>query len=183
MINETKQQLMCRARDTALELYRKAGIVLNAEEQNRLEFCDYGLNDFDTIGTEILIYVNTKRVCAKEMALTPWQICPEHIHPRLGDYPGKEETFRCRFGEVFLYVPGEATPFPHARVPEARRAHFTVWHEIRLLPGDQYTLREQTLHWFQAGENGAVISEFSTPSFDDADLFTDPEIKRIGEFQ
>ena len=30
---------------------------------------------------------------------------------------------------------------------------------------------------------GAVISEFSTPSFDDSDIFTDPDIKRVGKFQ
>lgn len=171
-----------RARLNALELYRRAGIVLNEQEKKNLEFCDYGLEDFDRIGTEILIYVNTKRVCAKEMALMPNQICPEHIHPPLGDYPGKEETFRCRWGEVFLYVPGEPTPYPHATVPEERKQWFTVWHEIHLLPGEQYTLREQTLHWFQAGPDGAVISEFSTPSFDNSDIFTDPQIQRIGKF-
>lgn len=178
----SESSIQNRARLNALELYRRAGIVLNEQEKKNLEFCDYGLEDFDRIGTEILIYVNTKRVCAKEMALMPNQICPEHIHPPLGDYPGKEETFRCRWGEVFLYVPGEPTPYPHATVPEERKQWFTVWHEIHLLPGEQYTLREQTLHWFQAGPDGAVISEFSTPSFDDSDIFTDPQIQRIGKF-
>lgn len=178
----SESSIQNRARLNALELYRRAGIVLNEQEKKHLEFCDYGLEDFDRIGTEILIYVNTKRVCAKEMALMPNQICPEHIHPPLGDYPGKEETFRCRWGEVFLYVPGEPTPHPHATVPEERKQWFTVWHEIHLLPGEQYTLREQTLHWFQAGPDGAVISEFSTPSFDNSDIFTDPQIQRIGKF-
>ncbi len=180
--NITKQQLNT-ARAAALELLQKARIAVTPEEASRLEYCDYGLGDFSTIGTEILIYVNTDRVCAKEMMLTPWQICPQHIHPQLGDYPGKEETFRCRYGEVFLYVPGEPTPSPGARIPDERREYFTVWHEIHLLPGQQYTLKERTLHWFQAGPEGAVISEFSTPSFDDADIFTDPEIQRIPHFQ
>jgi len=112
------------------------------------------------------------------MMLTPYQICPEHLHPQLGDYQGKEETFRCRWGEVYLYVPGEPTEQPRGRVPEHRKEHFTVWHEIYLRPGEQYTLKEQTRHWFQAGPEGAVVSEFSTPSFDEADIFIDPEIKR-----
>jgi D-lyxose ketol-isomerase len=34
------------------------------------------------------------------------------------------------------------------------------------------------LHWFQAGPEGAVISEFSTQSRDEADVFTDPRIVR-----
>ena len=86
---------------------KAAGIVITEEEAKRIEYCDYHLGEFDTIGTEILTYVNTDRVCAKEMMLTPYQICPEHLHPQLGDYQGKEETFRCRWGEVYLYVPGE----------------------------------------------------------------------------
>lgn len=170
------------AREKALALLENAGIVLTDKEKNTVEYCDYGLNDFDRIGTEILIYVNTERVCAKELVLLPHQICPEHIHPQLGEYAGKEETFRCRWGEVFLYVPGEPTQNPRGHVPEERKEHFTVWHEIHLLPGQQYTLHEQTLHWFQAGKDGAVISEFSTASFDDSDIFTDPDIKRVGEF-
>jgi D-lyxose ketol-isomerase len=36
-----------------------------------------------------------------------------------------------------------------------------------------------TLHWFQAGDEGAVISEFSTHSTDEFDIFTDSRIRRI----
>jgi len=176
------QSKLDAARQSACELLKKAHIEITQEERSRLEYCDYGLGNFDIIGTEILIYVNTNRVCAKEMMLNPWQICPQHLHPQLGEYPGKEETFRCRWGEVFLYVPGPATPNPNARIPQEYADYFTVWHEIHLLPGQQYTLKEKTLHWFQAGPQGAVISEFSTPSFDDADIFTDPNIKRIAHF-
>jgi D-lyxose ketol-isomerase len=35
-----------------------------------------------------------------------------------------------------------------------------------------------TLHWFQAGGEGAIVSEFSTRSADDRDIFTDPRIRR-----
>ncbi|MEJ7587447.1 MAG: hypothetical protein WKI04_07790 [Ferruginibacter sp.] len=36
-----------------------------------------------------------------------------------------------------------------------------------------------TLHWFRAGEEGAVVSEFSTRSTDEQDIFTDTRIKRF----
>lgn len=42
------------------------------------------------------MYVNTDRVCAKEMVLFPHQACPEHRHIGMDGAPGKEETFRCR---------------------------------------------------------------------------------------
>ncbi len=54
----------------------------------------------------------------------------------------------------------------------------SVFHEIILNPGDQYTIMPETLHWFQAGEDGAIISEFSTRSTDETDVFTDKRIIR-----
>ena len=36
----------------------------------------------------------------------------------------------------------------------------------------------ETLHWFQGGPNGAVVSEFSTRSTDETDVFTDKNIVR-----
>lgn len=111
----------------------------------------------------------------------PGQICPEHRHPDIAGKPGKEETFRCRAGEVYLYVPGETTAHPKGHVPAARADAFTVWHEVLLCPGEQYTLQPNTLHWFQAGPDGAIVSEFSTKSVDEADIFTDQEIQRMPE--
>ena len=177
------ERQVSEAQRRAVEMLDRAGIVLSPAEKGRVEVCDYNLGTLEQIGTEIVIYVNTERVCAKELVLFPWQICPEHIHPQLGEYPGKEETFRCRWGEVYLYVPGEACAAPRARIPAARAESFRVWHEIVLRPGEQYTLKEKTLHWFQAGPQGAIVSEFSTKSFDSQDIFTDTDITRLSNIQ
>ena len=162
-----------------LNLFRKAGIVLTSREQRALETADFGLGEMDRIGLGLVVYVNTERCCAKELALLPYQTCPEHRHPPTGaGSPGKEETFRCRWGKVRLYVPGRRAARIKARLPRGRESFFTVWREIELNPGDQYTLKPDTLHWFQAGAAGAVISEFSTKSTDENDCFTDPGIRR-----
>jgi len=167
-------------RQAACELFKKAGIVITKKEANSIETADFGLGIYEKIGLGVLVYVNTSRCCAKELALLPWQICPEHRHPPIDKLnPGKEETFRCRWGEAYLYVPGARLKGPHAKVPPEKRKYFTVWHEIVLKPGYQYTLKPNTLHWFQAGPAGAVISEFSTTSVDEKDIFTDEEIHRI----
>jgi D-lyxose ketol-isomerase len=47
----------------------------------------------------------------------------------------------------------------------------------RLKPGEQYTLMPDTLHWFRACLQGALVSEFSTWNTDEADVFTDTRIK------
>ena len=59
----------------------------------------------------------------------------------------------------------------------------TVFHEIILREGEQYTMQPNTRHWFQAGEEGAIISEFSTKSRDESDVFEDERIKRIPEVE
>lgn len=167
------------ARGRAIEFFEKAGIVLTEEEKKNIEIADFGLGDLDNTGLELVVYVNTGRCCAKELALFPRQTCPEHRHPMIEGQQGKEETFRCRWGKVYLYVEGEAVKAPKARPPKGREHTYTVWHEIELKPGEQYTLPPDTKHWFQAGPEGAVISEFSTRSRDEADIFTDDHIKRI----
>lgn len=164
------------AQRRALDYLNAAGIVLTDEEKERIEVAEFGLGRLEQEGLEIVVYVNTSRCCAKELVLFPHQTCPEHRHPPVDGEPGKEETFRCRWGTVYLYVPGEPTANPLAKPPSP---HYTVFHEIVLKPGQQYTIMPNTLHWFQAGPEGAVVSEFSTTSRDELDIFTDPNVKRI----
>lgn len=158
-----------------ISFFEKAQIVLTEEEKDAIEVADFGLNDLSHTGLEMVTYLNTERVCAKELVLFPGQTCPEHRHPAFGSYIGKEETFRCRWGRVLLYVEGERT---HPIKAKAVDGLYTVFHEIELLPGEQYTLKPNTKHWFQAGDEGAVVSEFSTPGFDEEDLFSNPRIVR-----
>jgi D-lyxose ketol-isomerase len=175
----TKSELS-RRRKQAAELLKKAGIVITRAEEASIDAADFGLGGYEETGLGVLVYVNTERCCAKELAMLPRQTCPEHRHPPISSSnPGKEETFRCRWGTTYLYVPGPAARRPKARPPKGRERYYTVWHEIVLKPGDQYTLGPDTPHWFQAGPRGAVVSEFSTRSLDERDIFTDPEIQRV----
>ena len=146
------------ARERALAMLEDAGIALTPAERDEMEVTDLGLGRLEEIGIQIVVYVNTSRVCAKELVLLPHQICPEHKHPPVDGDPGKEETFRCRTGSVTLHVEDHDV--------------------IELRPGDQFTLPPDTWHWFQAGDDGAVVSEFSTRSRDETDLFKDPAIVR-----
>jgi D-lyxose ketol-isomerase len=147
------------ARRRSAQLLEEAGFVLSDEERDCIEVVDFGLSELEQTGLEVVVYVNTQRVCAKELVLFPGQTCPEHRHPPFDGTPGKEETFRCR-------------------PAKADRGAYTVWHEVILRPGEQQLVPPNTLHWFQAGPAGAIVSEFSTQSRDDLDIFTDPDIAR-----
>jgi D-lyxose ketol-isomerase len=145
------------ARAYAAHELEAAGVVLTEAERFSIEVADFGLSRLRETGLQLLVYVNTDRYCAKELVLYPGQTCPEHRHPPFEGSPGKEETFRCRAGIVRLWVAGE---------------------EIVLRPGEQCTIPPDTLHWFQAGPEGAVVSEFSSTSRDELDVFTDPAVRR-----
>lgn len=166
------------AQARTVAMLEASGIVLTPQERTAIEVADFGLSRLEEVGLQLVVYVNTQRVCAKELVLFPRQTCPEHRHPSVEGAPGKEETFRCRAGTVLLYVEGEPTAAPRATPPEQDLDTYTVWHEVLLQPGDQHTIPPNTRHWFQAGKDGAIVSEFSTQSRDEFDIFTDPRVHR-----
>ena len=173
MLKQSEYQALVKE---ALSYYEKAHIVLTDEEKERIEVAEFDLGRVREVGLELLTYINTDRVCAKEMVLFPGQTCPEHWHVPTGGQEGKEETFRCRYGKVYLYVEGEGKREDiHGKIPSTP---VTVFHEVILQAGEQYTIYPGTKHWFQGGEAGAVISEFSTHSTDETDVFTDKAIVR-----
>ena len=147
------------ARERAAAMLAEAGIVLTPAEGGAIEVADFGLGDLERWGLQIVVYVNTDRVCAKELVMFPGQECPEHRHPPVDGGPGKEETFRVRRGSVRLWVDGDG--------------------EVVLGPGEQHTIPPDTLHRFRAGDEGAIVSEFSTRSRDESDVFTDPRVRRV----
>jgi D-lyxose ketol-isomerase len=122
------------ARCRAAELLEKAGVLARPDEVARIEVVDLRLSELEETGLQILTLVNTGEIGVKVLALFPGQAFAQHKHPPLaerpphlrGDYPGKEETFRCQWGEVYLYMPGEPTPDPVARPPAHRRHTYTV---------------------------------------------------------
>jgi D-lyxose ketol-isomerase len=138
----------------------QAGIVLTPQEQTQIEVVDFGMSELERTGLQLVIYINNDRYCAKELVMVPRQTCAQHRHPSLSETnPGKQAI--------------------QAQVPEGSEPYYTVFHEIELHPGDQYTIPPNTWHWFQAGDEGAIVSEFSSPSYDEFDQFIDPRIYRF----
>ena len=176
-----KRSQMKKAQDRAASMLAHAGIALTTAERANIEVAEFGLGELEQTGLELVVYVNAGRYCAKELVLFPGQTCPEHRHPPVAGAPGKMETFRCRWGKVWLYVQGVPSANIQAQTPPGSEDYYTVFHEIELNPGDQYTIPPDTLHWFQAGGEGAIVSEFSSTSRDESDIFTDPRIERMPE--
>lgn len=175
MITKVEQ---IEARAAALPLLKKAQIYLNEREQDTIEVVDFGLGTLRSEGAQILTLVQTDRIGVKLIALQPRQTLPEHWHPPVGADPGKEETVRHLFGELFIYTEGEDT-LDRGFIPEGKSECYACRHEQSMAAGAQITFAPGEKHWFQAGDRGAVLFSFSTVARDALDQFTDPNVDRI----
>lgn len=55
--------------ERSVRMLKHAGIVITPAERERFEVADFGLGELDKTGLQILTYVNTERVCAKELSI------------------------------------------------------------------------------------------------------------------
>jgi D-lyxose ketol-isomerase len=166
------------ARTHALALLEKANIPLSGKEKDELEVVDFGLRDVARYGVQFVEYINNDRYCARQLVFLPRQTIPEHLHPPVGDDPGKVETFRVVWGTVWAYTQGESIDNIDAKLSSQDQPYFTALHQIELNKGEQCTIGGNQFHWFQAGDDGAVVIEFSSPARDQFDIFRDPRISR-----
>ncbi len=104
-----------------------AGIVLTPREREEIEVADFGLGRLEEIGLQVVVYVNTERVCAKELVLFPRPDVPGapppagRRRPRQGGdvpLPGRQRrALRSRaHGEIVL-APGRPVHDPAGHAP------------------------------------------------------------------
>ena len=77
------------ARQRAGVLLREAGIALAPARPPRSRWRTSASRSSKQTGLQLVVYVNTDRVCAKELVMFPWQLCPEHRHPPFDGEPGQ----------------------------------------------------------------------------------------------
>lgn len=170
------------AKARAADMIRASGIRITDDEAGKVEVADFGLSSLDAEGGQILTLVDAGRIAVKIIVLFAGQTLPEHWHPPVGDDPGKEETVRVISGQVRFYIPGDDT-MREGFMPAGKEQVYTMRHELILKPGGQITLEPGTKHWFQAGEQGAVMYSFSSVARDVLDGFTDPRIERVTQIK
>jgi D-lyxose ketol-isomerase len=165
------------AQKEAARMILDAGIRISEDEIANIEVVDFGLNDLEKEGAQILTLVQTERIGVKIIVLFPDQTEPEHWHPRVGDDPGKEETIRVVKGILYLFTPGADT-INERRSPENKDSVYTCRNELIMQVNDQITLMPGTKHWFMAGNEGVVIYSYSSTARDILDKFTDSRVIR-----
>jgi D-lyxose ketol-isomerase len=107
-------------------------------------------------------------------------------------FPGKSETFKAVYGDGVLfadtaqvvYAPPGVNPdeIPEEFLPMVERVRaeqaITTSRMIYMTRGMNVLLSKNTKHAFMGGKSGCVYLEFSTPSMDEADRFTDKRVIR-----
>lgn len=166
------------ARAACIPLLKKAGVVLSDSEMEAMEVADFGLGDYRAEGSQIATFVSTSRIGMKVICLLPGQTLPEHWHTAMEGYEGKEETLRVLYGTLRLYLPGGDGP-KEGFIPKGKQSCYTSRKEVCLQPVQQVTMSPGVKHWFQAGEDGAVLFSISSMATCTMDPFTDPNIVRM----
>lgn len=165
------------ARDRAIDLLRSAHVAFGSHEVAQIEVADFGLSRLFIEGAQILTLAQTARYSAKIVVLLAGQTLPEHWHPPIGNDPGKDETVRVHWGELFLGIPGTCESGA-VNVPPGKEQWYTSRCVLQLRPGDSYHVPPGTRHWFQAGTHGTVLFSFSSTVRDARDRFSDPDVVR-----
>lgn len=107
-------------------------------------------------------------------------------------FPGKSETFKAIYGDgvlfadtaLVVYCPPGVNPdlIPSELLPMVGKVRkeqvITTRRMIYMTQGMNVLLSKNTKHAFMAGQHGCVYLEFSTPSMDEADRFTDTKVIR-----
>ena len=157
-----------------LNLFNRSGFPVTDAEWEALEISDFGLGNLRSEGFAFIDILRSPRLRITMIALLPNQTLPQHVHPPYEDEPGKEETLRVLSGQTKVYIRGEATT-SGMLIPEGKAPFYTARQEIRLNPGEQYTVPPGIEHWFQGGQEGSVNICFQNRVDETKNRFWDPQ--------
>jgi D-lyxose ketol-isomerase len=156
-----------------VDLLRDSGFPITEAEWKAMEISDFGLGNLRSEGFAFIDILRSTRLRITLIALLPNQALPQHRHPPYENEPGKEETIRVLSGQTRVCIEGSAaaTVMP---IPAGKEPFYTARQEIRLNPGEQYTVPPDIEHWFQGGPEGSVSICFQNRVDETKNRFQDP---------
>lgn len=142
---------------------------------------DFAQNDFVNVGMAGIFWINNKehRYFGHEIFLLPGQMIVEHRHNVSTEGPAKMESWHVRHGRIHTFGEGEPTADLPCRLPESqlKADGITVRCCRTLQEGEIGTLNRVTApHFMIAGPEGAIVTEYGTPHYDDALEFTNKTV-------
>ena len=166
------------AKDAYIEFMERKGYIASKNLRDNMWVADFALGRFLEVGMGGMFWINNKDdgFTALEMMLFPGQMVPEHWHVQTPDAKAKMEVWHVRWGEIYTYGPGEATPNMKANIPQGGGPHVTVKHERIVHIGEVHGISKPLeVHWMAAGPEGAILTEYSTYHDNNGVKFTNPK--------
>lgn len=142
---------------------------------------DFGQGEFLAVGMAGIFWVNNIEYgyFGHEIYLLPGQMIAEHGHNKSKQGPPKMESWHVRHGTIHTFGEGEPTIDLPCKLPEKQlKANaITARHCITYTEGQIGTLNRSTAkHFMIAGPEGAIVTEYGSPHFDDALEFTNKTV-------
>ena len=153
-----------------------AGLVLRPEEDEAIEVTDFGLGRFAG-GRARPLHLRQHRPLLRQGA-------GAGRRPGLSAAPAPAVRRRARQGGDLPLPPGQRAPVRRGRRrtrgrrrgprPSGKRGVVHRAPQSCSAGGRAVTIPPNTWHWFAAGADGAIVSEFSSTSRDELDQWADP---------
>lgn len=168
------------AKQAYIEFLQRNGYRVSQNLRDNMWVSDFGLGNFAEIGMAGMFWVNNQKdnYTALEMILLPGQMIPEHQHIKTPISAPKMESWHVRYGCAYTYGEGVPTSPMKATIPASQVPYVAVKHEKILNVGEVAGItKAYQLHWMEACDQGAIITEYSTFHDGKGVKFTDPHIK------
>ena len=142
---------------------------------------DFTQGEFLKVGMAGIFWVNNTEhgYFGHEIYLLPGQMIAEHGHNESKDGPAKMESWHVRHGMIHTFGEGEPTQDLPCKLPESQLKANAITAKLclTLTEGQVGTLnRPIAKHFMIAGPEGAIVTEYGSPHFDDALEFTDKTV-------
>jgi len=154
-----------KGKDAILTLARYHGYPVFPGLREGLWVSDYGLGHFTEVGLAAFQFMNEEKgnYLQMDLFLLPNQMLPEHYHLKTDKAREKMEGWLCRYGRSYVYGEGPRTENMHAKIPAFEKEWVSVFHEVRINPGQSAHLaRPTSRHWQFAGPEGVILTEVGT---------------------
>jgi D-lyxose ketol-isomerase len=141
---------------------------------------DFNLKKFPEAGMAGIFWVINMEhnYTGVDMFLLPGQSIPEHWHVSTDNAGAKFESSHVRYGSIILFTEGNEIPGVEERIPSFQKDVVKARKEKILLAGDVGSAeKEGEKHWFMAGPEGAIITEYATAHDGAGVRFSDSSIK------
>lgn len=173
------------AKQAYFDMMKRFGYPISENLKANMWATDFGLGDFPAVGMGGIFWVQDNKkngLFGHEIFLLPNQMLVEHYHVAADGLPPKWECWQARAGSSFCFgeTGEDMSNYPNVKVPASQAKYFTQNKVTKICAkqGNLAFLNKQLARHSQiAGPLGAIVTEYGVFHGDNAQRFTNPNVK------